>query len=401
MGWDESKHPRGQPENAGQFGPGGGHAAAARGGARSARRAVAKVGGRDPRLPPAGSTIKKTWRGMNIEVRVAENGFEWNGKQYKSLSRIAWELYGGKAVNGFLFFGLIGRGGPSPGQETSKSPGADRGDRPASRGVGRASIDPESLARAGLIQKTPGEYVHKSGAFILKGPGATKVAREFCKFPNAMEDRPDGLRFLQAIGVGFVEHAVLPGAKAQKYMAGAVAAFATLRAMGMTEEVTASLRTPYQNDVLGWFEVGRSEVTLSAKHPTKKIAELGKEHEPNGPKPGTNPWVWADASVASTYIHEMGHMLHNRRASRKFESLSNSAHDSYGNGTFPWAESAEDSAVLKDGWKNGEISRYGSESALEFVAETFCRKVHGMKVSPALMNLYKKFGGAVLEGWSS
>ena len=62
----------------------------------------------DPRLPRPGSTITKEWRGRKLEVRVFADHFEFRGKPYRSLSRIACDLVGG-SVNGFLFFGLTSR----------------------------------------------------------------------------------------------------------------------------------------------------------------------------------------------------------------------------------------------------------------------------------------------------
>jgi hypothetical protein len=59
----------------------------------------------DPRLPMTGSTISRDYRGCRISVEVRENGFEFDGKIYKSLSSIAREVTGTR--NGFLFFGLV------------------------------------------------------------------------------------------------------------------------------------------------------------------------------------------------------------------------------------------------------------------------------------------------------
>ena len=59
----------------------------------------------DPRLPKPGSTITKEWRGKRLEVKVFADHFEFRGKPYRSLSRIACDLVGG-SVNGFRFFGL-------------------------------------------------------------------------------------------------------------------------------------------------------------------------------------------------------------------------------------------------------------------------------------------------------
>lgn len=61
---------------------------------------------RDPRLPPAGTTLSKAHKGQEIRVLVQEDGFLWEGKTYKSLSKVAQEATGAKSVNGFAFFKL-------------------------------------------------------------------------------------------------------------------------------------------------------------------------------------------------------------------------------------------------------------------------------------------------------
>lgn len=60
---------------------------------------------RDPRLPMPGCILTKDWDQERIEVRVLEEGFEYQDRHYKSLSAIAKEITGTN-WNGFLFFGL-------------------------------------------------------------------------------------------------------------------------------------------------------------------------------------------------------------------------------------------------------------------------------------------------------
>ena len=64
-----------------------------------------KTRGRDRRLPIPGTMITKEYRGKNIQVKVLENGFEYNGKIYKHLTAIAKEITGAH-WNGYLFFNL-------------------------------------------------------------------------------------------------------------------------------------------------------------------------------------------------------------------------------------------------------------------------------------------------------
>lgn len=62
----------------------------------------------DGRLPPAGTLLTRTHRGQSIEVRVLEDGFEYQSRRYRSLSAIAREVTGTR-WNGLLFFHLTER----------------------------------------------------------------------------------------------------------------------------------------------------------------------------------------------------------------------------------------------------------------------------------------------------
>lgn len=74
------------------------------------KREARPVGTTDPRLPKAGTTITKKYKGKTINVRVLEKGFSYEGKQYRSLSAVAKRVTG-SIWNGYLFFGLIKRDG--------------------------------------------------------------------------------------------------------------------------------------------------------------------------------------------------------------------------------------------------------------------------------------------------
>lgn len=63
---------------------------------------------RDPRLPPAGETLVKTHKGVDHEVLVLTDAFEYRGERYPSLSKIA-RVITETTWNGFLFFGLTKR----------------------------------------------------------------------------------------------------------------------------------------------------------------------------------------------------------------------------------------------------------------------------------------------------
>ena len=60
---------------------------------------------RDGLLPAVGTVITKTYRGKIIEVKVLENGFEYQGKTFKSISRVAMEIVK-RPISGYVFFGL-------------------------------------------------------------------------------------------------------------------------------------------------------------------------------------------------------------------------------------------------------------------------------------------------------
>ncbi len=68
--------------------------------------AVPALKERDSRLPAVGAVITKTYHGQTIEVKVLENGFEYEGKVFRSISRVAMEIVK-RPISGYVFFGLI------------------------------------------------------------------------------------------------------------------------------------------------------------------------------------------------------------------------------------------------------------------------------------------------------
>jgi hypothetical protein len=64
----------------------------------------------DPRLPAPGTVLQRVYKGRRVEVLVRPDGFEYAGQVYGSLSAAAKAITG-QHCNGFLFFGLRGRGG--------------------------------------------------------------------------------------------------------------------------------------------------------------------------------------------------------------------------------------------------------------------------------------------------
>lgn len=59
----------------------------------------------DGRLHAVGTVITKTYHGQTIEVKVLETGFEYQGKTFKSISRVAMEIVKWP-ISGYVFFGL-------------------------------------------------------------------------------------------------------------------------------------------------------------------------------------------------------------------------------------------------------------------------------------------------------
>lgn len=52
-----------------------------------------------------GATLRREWQGREVLVTVVADGFEWNGRTFKSLSAVATAIAGSK-WNGPRFFGL-------------------------------------------------------------------------------------------------------------------------------------------------------------------------------------------------------------------------------------------------------------------------------------------------------
>lgn len=61
---------------------------------------------RDSRLPAPGTVILKKYHGQVLEIKVLEAGFEYQGKVYKSISRVAMDIVK-RPISGYVFFGLV------------------------------------------------------------------------------------------------------------------------------------------------------------------------------------------------------------------------------------------------------------------------------------------------------
>ncbi len=72
---------------------------------KPARRRAARNG---TRTPMVGTTLIRHWKDQEIRVEVLDDGFEWDGVVYRSLSAVA-KAVTGSHWNGRLFFGLTKR----------------------------------------------------------------------------------------------------------------------------------------------------------------------------------------------------------------------------------------------------------------------------------------------------
>jgi hypothetical protein len=60
--------------------------------------------------PVVGARLVRQWQGTEHQVTVLVDGFEWEGRRYKSLSSVARAISGTR-WNGWTFFGLKRHGG--------------------------------------------------------------------------------------------------------------------------------------------------------------------------------------------------------------------------------------------------------------------------------------------------
>lgn len=60
---------------------------------------------RDERIPPPGNWIEREYKGRVVQVLVVEDGFEYEGRRFRSLSGAAKAITGSH-INGFQFFRL-------------------------------------------------------------------------------------------------------------------------------------------------------------------------------------------------------------------------------------------------------------------------------------------------------
>ena len=66
----------------------------------------------DDRLPPVGTILTREYKGAVVQVQVLQQGFEYAGQVYKSLSAVA-KAVTGSHCNGYLFFRMGQHGEPA------------------------------------------------------------------------------------------------------------------------------------------------------------------------------------------------------------------------------------------------------------------------------------------------
>ena len=59
----------------------------------------------DSRIPAVGTVITRKYKGEDLKIKVLENGFEYKGQTFKSISALAVHIVGGP-ISGYVFFKL-------------------------------------------------------------------------------------------------------------------------------------------------------------------------------------------------------------------------------------------------------------------------------------------------------
>lgn len=119
----------------------GGNGRAAANGVRNAKPSPSLV---DERVPPPGTVLTRAYRGQAHHVVVRDDGFEYDGQVFRSLSAIA-KLITGSHWNGLLFFKIA-----KPRTETAADGAGRKNGQVAGNGeapAGRARIVAKPMRR--------------------------------------------------------------------------------------------------------------------------------------------------------------------------------------------------------------------------------------------------------------
>jgi hypothetical protein len=72
---------------------------------RQTQQPAAPAPNADRRLPPVGTVITRSYKGLDLRVRVVPQGIEYQGQVFASLTAVAKAITG-THTNGFFFFRL-------------------------------------------------------------------------------------------------------------------------------------------------------------------------------------------------------------------------------------------------------------------------------------------------------
>jgi len=75
---------------------------------KEAPHSASKRTNRDPRLPAVGTVLEREHDGKMLRVKILDDGFQFRGQKFGSLSAVAKEATG-TIWNGLLFWGLVKR----------------------------------------------------------------------------------------------------------------------------------------------------------------------------------------------------------------------------------------------------------------------------------------------------
>lgn len=101
-----------------------------------------KVRERDPRLPAAGTTLTRTYKGKEHRVTVLEAGFRYEGKEYRSLTALAQQITGYPAISGPAWWGVSEKRTAAPKPDAAKETPAAPATKARAPKAKRAGRDP-------------------------------------------------------------------------------------------------------------------------------------------------------------------------------------------------------------------------------------------------------------------
>jgi hypothetical protein len=93
-------------------------------------------------MPASGTSLTRVCKGKEHRVTVREQGFRYDGREFRSLTALAQEITGYSAISGPAFFGIAGRKAQTAGAPAV--PATTRGTKRAAK-VRRAGRDPQPV----------------------------------------------------------------------------------------------------------------------------------------------------------------------------------------------------------------------------------------------------------------